>query len=302
MVSATRLVSLSTDIRPPRAVGPDAIVRAAAEAGVGGIHLGPSADLEIAPPIVVAASRVGLAIDSITLPLPDRPLRTDRRLPRLAAPAGDERAAAIALAERGAAAVAGVARWWLLDFGPVTLATPAAIVDRAFARRALDADEEDDVGARGLAAAREERRQRRGEVMDACRWAVEALVRIAERLGATVVLPVGATPWEAPSPREAGELQTLFAGAPVALAWDPGRLSVLAALGLPISDERLRALAEGAPLALENDAVGLRAGYLPGLGERDPRLAALAPPAAAAIVIAGDRDVTDAEIRAAVAA
>jgi hypothetical protein len=59
----------------------------------------------------------------------------------------------------------------------------------------------------------------------------------------------------------------------VGLVWDPGRLSVLAALGLAISDERLTALAGAAVLALDNDAVGIRAGFLPGLGERDARVA-----------------------------
>jgi hypothetical protein len=301
MVSSTGIVSLSTDIRPPRVVGPDAIVRAAAEAGAGGIHLGASADLELALPIVMAASRAGLEIASLTLPLAERPLRADRRLPRLGAPESDERAAAIALAERGAGMVAGLARRLLVDFGPVMLATPPWVIERAFARRALD-DEEDDTGARRLADALAERRARRAEVIDACRWSLEALVRVAERQGATLVVPVGASPWDAPSPREAGELLAMFTGGPVGLAWDPGRLSVLTALGLPISDERLKTIAETAVLAVENDAVGLRAGYLPGLGEREPRLAALASPAEAPAVIVGDRDVTDGEIRAAIAA
>jgi hypothetical protein len=299
MVSATGIVSLSTDIRPPRAVGPDAIVRAAAEAGARGIHLGPSADLELALPIVLGASRAGLEIESLTLPLAERPLRAERRLPRLCAPQSDERAAAIALAERGAGTVAGLARRLLLDFGPVMLATPPFAIERAFARRALD-DDEDDVGARRLADALAERRARRPEVLDACRWSLEAMVRVAERQGATVVLPVGATPWDAPSPREAGELLAMFTGGPVGLAWDPGRLSVLTALGLTISEERLKAIAAAAVVAVENDAVGLRAGYLPGLGERDPRVAALAAPGETPVVIVGDRDVTDAEIRASV--
>jgi hypothetical protein len=301
MDSSTGIVSLSTDIRPPRAVGPDAIVRAAAEAGARGVHFGASADLELALPIVLAASRAGLEIDSLTLPLAERPLRGDRRLPRLSAPSSEERAAAIALAEQGAGTVAGVARRLLLDFGSVTLATPPWTIERAFARRALD-DDEDDRGARGLADALAERRHRRPEVMDACRWALEALVPVAERHGATLVIPVGATPWHAPSPREAGELLALFTGAPVGLAWDPGRLSVLAALGLAISDDRLKTLAERATLAVENDAVGLRVGYLPGLGERDPRLASLTPAPAAPVVLLGDPDTTDEELTRAVAA
>ena len=81
--------------------------------------------------------------------------------------------------------------------------------------------------------------------------------------------------------------------------WDPGRLSALAALGLPISDERLRALASGAVLAIENDAVGIEAGYLPGLGERDARVAALAAEPTVPHIVTGRPDTTDAEILAA---
>jgi hypothetical protein len=116
----------------------------------------------------------------------------------------------------------------------------------------------------------------------------------------TLALPVAATPWQLPSPREAGLLVGAFSGAPVGLLWDPGRLSVLAALGLAISDERLRALASGAVLAIENDAVGIDAGYLPGLGERDARVAALAAGATVPHIVTGRADATDAEIAAAV--
>jgi hypothetical protein len=274
------------------------VLRLAAEVGARAVHAGGGVDLALVEPLARAAARIGIEIASATLPLPERPLPAARRLPRLGALAADERAAAIALAERGLGAVGGSARRLLLDFGPVTLGTRATAVTRAFARRALD---EDDPGATALSAALEERRARGPAVVDACRWVLERLLRVAERLGATLVLPVGATPWDAPSPREAGTLAALFAGAPLACAWDPGRLSVLAALGLPISDERLRALAAGAPLALENDAVGLAAGYLPGLGERDPRVAALAPPASAAVVIVGAPDATGAEVTTAIA-
>ena len=104
-----------------------------------------------------------------------------------------------------------------------------------------------------------------------------------------------------PSPREAREFLDAFAGAPLGLVWDPGRLSVLATLGLAISDDRLRALAEAAVLAIENDAVGIDAGYLPGLGERDERVAALAPPASVPRIVTGAADATDAEIAAAFA-
>ena len=294
-----RVVLLATEVRPPRAVGPDPIVRLAADGGARGLHLGAGCTLGEVPLVLTGAARAGLEVISLSLPLPDRPLPAGRRLPRLAAPDAEERRAAIALAEQALAPVAGRARHVLCDFGPVALGASSAELARAYSRRALD---EDDPGAALLAAAVAERRARGAAVVDACRWAVEALLRHAEPLGVTLVLPVGATPWEAPSPREARELAALFAGAPLGLCWDPGRLSVVCALGLPISDESLHALAASAKLALDNDAVGLRAGYLPGLGERDPRVAALSPPDSTPAVIVGAPDATDEEIRSALAA
>ena len=71
------------------------------------------------------------------------------------------------------------------------------------------------------------------------------------------------------------------------VAWDPGRLSLLGTLELPVADERLKSLAAGAVLLIENDAVGVEAGYLPGLGERTGRLAAFAPPASLPRVVTG---------------
>jgi hypothetical protein len=294
-----RVLSLATEVRPPRAVGPDPIVRLAADAGARGIHLGGGCTLAEVPLVVTAAARAGLEVVSLSLPLPDRPLPAGRRLPRLAAPDAEERRAAIALAEQGLAPVAGRARYLLLDFGPVALTSSYPDLARAYSRRELD---EDEPGAALLAAAVAERRARGGEIVDACRWALEALLRHADPLGATLVLPVGASPWEAPSPREARELAALFAGAPLGLAWDPGRLSALCALGLPISDDSLRALASSAPLSIENDAVGLRAGYLPGLGERDSRVAALASPESAPAVLCGMPDTTDDEVASSLAA
>jgi hypothetical protein len=290
---AARATSLATDLRPPRAVGPDPLVRLAADGGAQGLHLGGGCTLGEVSLVARAAARAGLEIASLSLPLPERPVTAGRRLPRLGASDPEERRAAIALAEQGLAPVAGRARLVLLDFGPVSLAASAAAVGRAFSRRALD---EDEPGGALLAGALAERRARGAAVVDACRWALEALLRSAEPLGATLVLPVGASPWEAPSPREARELVALFAGAPLGVAWDPGRLSALCALGLGISDDSLRALAGSAALAVENDAVGLRVGYLPGLGERDPRVAALAAPDSTLTIILGSPDTTDDEV------
>jgi hypothetical protein len=184
----------------------------------------------------------------------------------------------------------------VLDFGEVTLSVRPGELARAFARREMDDGEP---GERALAAALAERRARAEALGDACRWSLERLVRAAERAGMTLALPIAATPWQLPSPREAGLLVDAFAGAPLGLVWDPGRLSVLAALGLAISDDRLRALASGAVLAIENDAVGIEAGYLPGLGERDPRVAALAAGETVPHIVTGRPDATDIEIAAA---
>jgi hypothetical protein len=297
------MVFLATDLRPPRGGTDDRLLRLAADAGAAGVHLAAGCDFSIVPVLTAAAARLGLEARTIALPMPEQPLAKGRRMPRLAAAADDERDAAVALAvaglEMGAASGARLA---LLDFGPVALAAREAELARAFARGELAPDETDEDGHPSLNAAIGERRARAAEILDACGFALDRLARVAERLSATLVLPVAATPWQAPSPREAGLLLDRFAGAPLGVVWDPGRLSVLAALGLAISDERLAALAASAALALENDAVGAQAGYLPGLGERDARVAALRPPAGVARVVTGAPDATDAEVAAAVTA
>ncbi len=295
------MVVLSTELRPPRAVGPDRIVRLAAETGAGGLALGADGDLETisAGSLVGSAIRLGLEVPVLALPLPERPLPRGRRLPRLGAPAADERTAAIALAERGleVGASFGV-RAVLVDFGPVALAASAGDYARAFARREVD---EEDPGGKLLADALAERRSRGAEISDACRWALERLLGVAGRRGVAVALVLGVAPWQAPSPREAGDLVATFGGAALGVAWDPGRLSALSAHGLPIGDDRLAALAAAAIVAIENDAVGLDAGYLPGLGERDPRLAGHVPPAGVPRIVTGGPDSTDVEVAAAVA-
>jgi len=293
------VIFLGSEVRPPRAGGDDALLRLAAETGADGVHLAGGCDLGLYPALAGAALRLGLGVATLALPLPERPLGPGRRLPRLAAHHRDEREAAIALVRRGIEAASAVsARFAVLDFGEVTLTARAGDLARAFARGEM---EEGDPGARLLAAATAERRARSDELGDACRWALERLVRAAEKSGLTLALPVAATPWQVPSPREARALADAFAGAPLGLVWDPGRLSVLAALGLAIADERLGALAEAAALAIENDAVGIQAGYLPGLGERDPRVAALTARAAVPRIVSGAPDATDAEVAAAVA-
>jgi len=291
---------LATELRPPRVDGGEAITRLAAETGASGVHLGANCDLDLLAraPLVGAALRLGLAVPTLTLPLAEGPLPAGRRLPRLAAAERDERAAALALAERGlsAGAAFGLSQA-LLDFGAVALAADPVTFARAFARRALESD---DPGAATVADALAERRARAPEILDACRFSLERLLQLAEGAGVRLAVQVGANPWQAPSPREIGELAETF-GPALGVVWDPARLSVLSTLALPISDDRLRALAASATVVLDNDAVGLEAGYLPGLGERDPRLVPLAPPAAVPRIVLGPAEATDAEIAAALA-
>src|SRR5947207_12741382 len=135
---------LVTELRPPRADGGERITRLGAEIGAAGIHLGADCDLEIlaTAPLVGAALRLGLEVPSLTVPLGERALPAGRRLPRLGAPARDEREAAIALAQQGlAAAGAFGARFPVVDFGGVALAADAARFAPAFARRAVGAGE-----------------------------------------------------------------------------------------------------------------------------------------------------------------
>jgi hypothetical protein len=289
---------LATELRPPRADGGERITRLAAETGAEGIHLGADCDLEVVTgaPLIGSALRLGLNVPSLTLPLAERVLPAGRRLPRLAATARDEREAALALAERGLAAAAsfGVARA-LLDFGAVALAADPARFAHDFARRAAGAGEP---GGELLAAALAERRARSPEILDACRFTLERLLRAADRAGVRLAAQLGVTPWQSPSPREVGILYETF-GNGLGVVWDPARLSVLATLGLAVADDRLRALAGAAIVILDNDAVGLGCGYLPGLGERDGRLAAFEVPASTPRIVVGPPDVTNAEVAAA---
>jgi hypothetical protein len=281
--------------------GIDPLIRAAGDAGATGIHLAGGiwlADLEV---VIPALLRAGLALPSVTLPLAPRALPAKKRLPTLAAADREERGAAIALATEGLEATAGAGvRWALLDFGPVTLPVPRAEVAASFARRELGAR---DVGGADLAVAIRARKALAERLADACRWSLERLVRLAEARGVTLILPVGASPWELPSAREALALLADFGGAALAVAWEPGRITAARALGLRIPEERVKALAAAAGLALESDAVGMGAGYLPGLGERDEALPARPElPRDAPIVVTGFPDSTDAEIARAVAA
>lgn len=294
-------VLCASDLRPVRAGGIDPLIRAAGDAGATGIHLGGGVWLADLEGVIPALLRAGLAVPSVTLPLAPRGLPAKKRLPALAGADREERGAAIALATEGLeATVAAGVRWALLDFGPVTLPVAGAEVALAFARRELGSR---DAGGADLAHAISARKAFAERFADACRWSLERLVRLAEARGVTLILPLGASPWEVPSAREVLALLADFSGAALAAAWEPGRLTAARALGLRVPEERVAALAAAAGFALESDAVGLQAGYLPGLGERDealPRRPEL--PRDAPIVVTGFPDSTDAEIARAVAA
>jgi len=289
------MILLSTELRPPRSDGGEAIARLAVESGAPGLHIGGGCDLELlaTAPLLATAMRLGLEMSSLTLPLPDRPLGAGKRLPRLAAAASDERAAAIRLAEQALAVAGSVGtRVAEVDFGGVFLTASRAELGRHFARRACGPGEP---GAELLQRALAERKSMSTAILDGCRWSMERLVRAAERAGTRLAARVAASPWQAPSTRELAELRESF-GDRLGVAWDPGRLSVLASLGLPPGESRLQSLAAAAALAVDNDAVGLAPGYLPGLGERAAALAGIPLDAAVPRVVLGPPGSTDLEV------
>ena len=294
------MVFLSTDLRPPRGGTDDRLLRLAADTGAAGVHVAAGCDLSIVPVFTVAAARLGLEARSIALPLPEQPLATGRRLPRLAAAAEDERDAAVALAVAGLEmGAASGARFALLDFGPRVAGGRARPTSRARSpvarlrptrrsERRRSAAERARIG---------ERRARAAEVLDACGFALDRLARVAERPSATLVLPVAADALAGAQPARggaaAGQVRGRAAGRRLGSRTPVGALR---RWGCAISDERLASLAAAAVLALENDAVGMQAGYLPGLGERDARVAALRPPAGVARIVMGAPDATEAEV------
>src|SRR3954454_24304321 len=117
------VIFLASDVRPPRGGDDERLLRAALDTEAAGIHLGAGCDLAVVAALAPLSLRLGAPVSSLALPLPELPLGTGRRMPRLAAHARDEREAAIALALRGLEAVIPVgARFAVLDFGEATLA------------------------------------------------------------------------------------------------------------------------------------------------------------------------------------
>jgi hypothetical protein len=179
-----------------------------------------------------------------------------------------------------------------LDLGPAPLEAPEADLRLAFARRQMDQGEP---GARLLHAALEERRARAPRMLDACRSALEPLLGLAERGGVELALPVAATPWQLPSPREAQQLLADFAGAPLGVALHPARWAVLEALQLPHAPERWTELGRAARLLWASDRVGLETELTLGLGELDPLPGAW--PRAGCYVVTGGAESTIREVR-----
>jgi len=273
-------------------------VRLASEAGCDGIAIGDGCTLPIAATLMMRAMHAGLRIGVIAAPLPERPPAPRKRLPRLSAGDRDERAAAIDLALRSCALAGGVgAPLVALDMGALPLAVRWTDLARHVRRRELA---DGDRGEAVLMAALGERRATVGLALDGCRWALDALVREAERRQLRLALSLSGTPWGIPSPREGLELIAEYDRAGVGLVLDPARLSVLRRLGLAISGDRLAALRGASALVVDNEAVGIDAGYLPGLGERDDDLAARDGVAAdTPTVLVGRPDSTDIEVIAA---
>jgi sugar phosphate isomerase/epimerase len=295
------VILCGSSLRPPSDRGVDPLVRLASESGFAGIGIGRGCFLPTASALLSSALRAGLGPGALAAPLGEQPLPLGKRHPRLGAEMPDERAAAIALTVRSLELAGGVGMAAVaLDFGPVALHSPMAPVARRFATREL---EEDDLEEGPLGAALRERRRLGNALLDACRWSLEALLPHAERRGVTLAMELGPTPWGVPSPREAMELIALFGGAAVGVAFDPAKLMVMRALGLPLSDERVAALRKVATVVVENDAVGVDVGYLPGLGERDDDLAGGGDGFAKKIpvIVVGPADATDEEAAAAAA-
>ena len=257
-------------MRPPAALGPAAIVRVAAEIGFDGIGI--EADCTLADVHVLAAEglRAGVPVQIVAGPLPEAALRPDRRLPVLACVDDKEEAlAAVKLVERmfEAGTMLGV-KLYAIDLGPVALAARADDVRRFFARRELD---DGDPGYVPFRRAVDERKGRSGGILDACRGALERVLRAADRTGATIVLPIAGNPWGAPSPREALILLHEFRGAPIGAFCSGARRAVLETLGLAGPPERWAELEKAARLIHATDAAALDADLLPGLGEADVR-------------------------------
>ncbi len=230
-----------------------------------------SATLSMLALLARHALRAGLSIASLLCPLPEVVLARGKRLPHLSAVDVQERLSAVKLAVQAVEAGGSLGvPVFNVDLGTVALEAREPDLRLAFARRQMERGQ---IGWELLRTALDERRARGATLLDACRAALEPLLAVAERAGAQLALPVAATPWQVPSPREAQILLQEFAGAPLGIALAPGRWAVLEALRLPRAAERWQELARAARLLWVSDCVGLDADFLWGLGELDPERA-----------------------------
>jgi len=294
------MMLLGTSHRPGDDQSPAALVRAAGDAGFQGLALGPWCTRAQAIELVTAGAAAGLAVPAAAAPLLDAfPLPPGKRLPFFASEDDpEERLAAVDLfaASLDAAVPLGV-NLYTLHLGDVALGVHPGEIARRFKRRELD---EDEPGAKALAAAFAERRARSPRILDACRFALERVVARAERAGVTVALEVSGGPWGAPTPREAATLLDEFRDAPLGVVWDDARMQVLWMLGAAPARERAEALAAAARLRRANEAVGIDVGFLPGQGDPVADVAvALPPPAnpALPVAVSGRADSTVDELR-----
>jgi hypothetical protein len=283
-------------LRPPALLGPGPLIQLAADSGCAGVVLDGGCRLPEIPLVAQRAFRQRLSLPALVAPMPEMKLAPGKRLPSLAAlDDRAERAAAVDMVRQAIEATRDLGtKTVILDFGRVPLAVPEAMIRAHFARREL---EEGEIGRTAFEAALAERRKRAGPILDACRAALDPLVREAERHAVRLALLPAATPWQAPSPRETTTLLEDFAGAPIATVFSPARLMILAALGLELSRERREALRRSAAVVEATDAVGLEIPLLPGLGEVDLGELDGAPPDAL-IVLTAAPDTSDGEVAA----
>ena len=242
------------------------IIKLAADAGFDGIAMGSACGSGDVAPLIAAAVAVGLVVPVVAAPLGDGPPVEGRRLPYLAAlDDSDERRAALALFDATVeASVSLGVKTFTIAMGEVPLGVPEIEVARRFARRELD---DDGPGARALAAAIGERRARSGAYLDACRTALDRIVKAAERRAVHVAIEMAGDLWRGPSPREAMLLLEEYRNGPVGVVWDEARAQALEVMGVGPTAERRTTLMAAALVFRANESVGLEVGYLPGLGD-----------------------------------
>ena len=259
------MLLLDTGLRNPGPDAPAALINGAERVGAAGIMLGSPWSLDALPPLVAAAAAHGMLVHAAMAPIAPTKLAPGKRLPYLCATDDrDEQLAALASVQTAIDTLGGIgAGTVLVDLGQIDLGISTADILRGFARRELDDPSEG--GPLGLAVTL--RKERSLAVVDAVRWSLERVLRMAERASITVALRHAGLPWDAPTPRETTQLLDDFAGAPLGVAFAPGRWAVLGRIGLDPGQARLTALLERTVLVHATDAVGLSADLAPGLGE-----------------------------------